>query len=60
MKNLIENWKTHLEENNMTYWQHWKFAMSCSITLFIHAFLPCFLKDYASKKLLKNHKKGED
>ena len=56
MKKLINCWKNHLEENNVTYWQHWKFAISCSVALFIHAWFPCFLKDYASEKLLKTHK----
>ena len=60
MKLILEKWKKHLEDNNMTYWQHWKFAMFCSVALFIHAWLPCFLQDYASKKLLNNHIEGED
>ncbi len=44
----------HLEEAKMGYWNHWTHAISCSIALFIHAWLPCFFKDYASKKLTKN------
>jgi len=60
MEYLGKKWKKHLTDNNMTYWQHWKFAMSCSVALFIHAFLPCFLEDYVSKKLLNNHIEGED
>jgi hypothetical protein len=53
---FFKNCKKHLDENDMTFWEHWRFAMSCSVTLFAHAWLPCFLKDYVSKKLEK-HKK---
>ena len=46
---MQERWTEHLEENEMNYWQHLKFAIYaatvCSvhcIRLFIHAVLPCF------------------
>jgi len=39
---------SHLDENRMTYWQHWKFAAGhawrcfvASVRLLIHAFIPC-------------------
>jgi hypothetical protein len=51
---IMLNFK-HLKETNMSYFQHWKHAMSCSIALFIHAWFPCCLKDYASKKISKKH-----
>jgi len=35
----------------MSYLGHWKRAMSMSIALFIHAWLPNTLHDYASKKM---------
>ncbi len=41
----------HLSDNNMSYLGHWKRAMSMSIALFIHAWLPNTLHDYASKKM---------
>ena len=47
----------HLNENNMTYWQHWWLAISCSIALFIHAWFPFILADYASDKICSRHEK---
>jgi hypothetical protein len=44
----------HLKENNTSYFQHWKRAMSMSIALFIHAWIPDLLKTYASERM-KNH-----
>ena len=41
----------HLKDNNMTYIQHWYRAMSMSIALFIHAFIPNVLETYASDKM---------
>jgi len=41
----------HLNENNMGYWEHWYRAMKLSVALFIHAWLPDVLEDYASKEL---------
>ena len=41
----------HLEEQNVTYWSHWLRAIKISGALFIHAFLPDVLTDYASKEL---------
>ncbi len=41
----------HLKENNIGYWRHWYRAIKLSGALFIHAFLPNVLSDYASKEL---------
>jgi hypothetical protein len=43
----------HLKEVNMTYWKHWKIAMSSGVALIIHAWFPNVLKDYASNKICK-------
>ena len=43
----------HLKENNVGYWKHWWRAMKCSYALWIHAWFPNVLKDYASKELSK-------
>ena len=43
----------HLKENNISYWEHWWRAMKISGALFIHAWYPDVLKDYASKELSK-------
>tara|TARA_R100001163_G_C5030766_1_gene171033 strand:+ start:326 stop:466 length:141 start_codon:yes stop_codon:yes gene_type:complete len=42
---------SHLKENNMSYWKHWWRAIKISLALFIHAWLPNVLTDYASKEL---------
>ena len=47
----------HLKDNNVGYWEHWWRSMSCSIALFIHAWLPFVLEDYASNKINKTNKK---
>lgn len=46
---LRKKWNEHLNENNMTYWQHLKFAVGhglicirAGIYLCIHGLLPCF------------------
>jgi len=43
----------HLKDNNTTYIKHWWRAVSCGVSLIIHAFYPDVLQDYASKKLQK-------
>ena len=45
----------HLNYNKMSYWQHWKLAMKCSLALFIHAWYPDVLEDYASNKICPKH-----
>ena len=44
----------HLKENNTTYKSHWWRAMSMSMALFIHAWIPSLFPTYASDKM--NHK----
>jgi len=41
----------HLKDNDMSYFQHWWRAMSMSVALFIHAFIPNLLESYASEKM---------
>ena len=41
----------HLKETNTKYWKHWLRAMKLSGALFIHAFIPDILTNYASKEL---------
>jgi hypothetical protein len=43
----------HLRDTNISYIAHWYRAMKLSIALFIHAFIPPILSDYASKELEK-------
>ena len=45
----------HLKENNMTYRDHWWRAMSMSMALFIHAWVPSLFPTYASDKMNQNH-----
>ena len=41
----------HLNEANMTYTEHFKRAMSMSLALFFHAFIPNMFPTYASDKI---------
>ena len=41
----------HYEYYGLTYFQHFKRAMSMSLALFIHAFVPSLLSNYASSKM---------
>jgi len=41
----------HLKESNMSYTQHFVRAMSMSIALFVHAFVPNLFATYASDKM---------
>lgn len=43
----------------MTYWEHWKFSMSLAVSLFIHAWLPDILTNYASEKLCNKKESNE-
>jgi hypothetical protein len=52
---LIKQSIKHLSENNMTYWQHLRFAMFhgvlcivAGISLIIHSLLPCFFQTAGS------------
>jgi len=42
---------SHLKENNVSYFKHWKRCMICSVVLFIHGWIPSFMPDYVSRKL---------
>ena len=44
----------HLKETNTNYFKHCLTAIKLSGALFIHAFLPDILTDYASKELNSN------
>ncbi|OUV75948.1 MAG: hypothetical protein CBC91_06820 [Rickettsiales bacterium TMED131] len=53
---LKQKWKKHLKENNMSYWEHWKFAvghglvcMKAGIYLCIHGMFPCFYRRAGTK-----------
>ena len=48
-KDLKRKWDEHLTENDMTYWQHLKFAMGhgflclkTGVYLIVHSILPCY------------------
>ncbi len=41
----------HLKDTGFTYIGHWYEAMSCSLALFVHAWLPNFYSTYVSDKL---------
>jgi len=45
----------HIKENNTTYRAHWWRAMSMSIALFIHAWIPSLFPTYASDKMNHNN-----
>lgn len=52
--------KLHLEEANMTRWQHFRFAWwfliqlkKAEIALFIHSFAPRYFQTYASDKIIE-------
>lgn len=64
--NLRNRWQKHLSENNMTYREHWKFAVSHGIVcleaglfLIIHGFCPCFL-EHTGSNLVRKLKKSFD
>ena len=45
--------KTHLEEQNTTYFKHWKVGMKLALASFIHGWFPNLLKDYVSSHVCK-------
>ena len=58
--NLYSKAKEHLEDSNMSYWQHYFFAsrygILCiyhGILLFFHASLPCFFQKSGSNLVNK-------
>ena len=53
---LRKKWNEHLSENNMTYWQHFRFAIGhglicirAGVYLCIHGMLPCFRRRAGTK-----------
>lgn len=57
---LKKKWIEHLSKNHMTYWQHWKFAVSHGLTcvkagiyLCIHGFFPCWYRKAGTKLVHK-------
>ena len=53
---LRKKWKEHLNESNMTYWQHFRFAIGhglicirAGVYLCIHGMLPCFRRRAGTK-----------
>jgi hypothetical protein len=46
----------HLKETNMSYGQHFTRAMSMSLALFVHAFIPNAFPTYASDKMKRNYR----
>ena len=58
--NWFSKWRQHLSQNNMTYREHWKFAVShgflcleAGLLLIIHGFLPCFFRSAGSSLVNK-------
>lgn len=49
----------HLEEIDMTYWQHMRVALSISAASFVHAIFPSLYTDYVSKKIKEQTDKRE-
>jgi hypothetical protein len=56
IQKLKQKWIEHLDRNNMTYREHWTFAVShglgclrAGMYLIIHGFLPCFYEKTGSK-----------
>jgi hypothetical protein len=54
-----KKWISHLEENNINYFQHMFFAIGIAKTailaglcLFIHALLPCYFQKSSSNMLV--------
>ena len=63
MSSLVKKGKEHLKENNMTYCEHWRFAVGhglgcikAGLYLCIHGFLPCFYRHAGSKLVHKLEK----
>lgn len=64
--NLSKKWNNHLQKNNMTYREHWRFAVShgflcleAGLLLIIHGFLPCFFEK-AGSLLVRKLKRSFD
>ena len=64
---VIKESKKHLDDVNMTYWEHFifasKFMIKClkmAFALTIHAFIPGYFTVYASDKTFENAKMLEE
>ncbi len=62
--NLKKKWINHLQQNNMTYFEHMIFAMTYGVIaifagclLIVHSILPCFFQ-YSGSSLVKKLNKG--
>lgn len=40
-----------MTHSKLSYFRHWIRAMSMSVALFIHAWIPCILEHYASDRM---------
>ena len=49
----------HLQEQNMSYIEHWSHAMKMCGALFIHAWIPSVFTTYTSKKILDKLEKND-
>lgn len=65
--NFHKRWNEHLKENNMTYWQHLKFAVGhglccvkAGIYLCIHGLMPCFRRRAGSRLVRRLNKDFTD
>lgn len=63
MFNLVQKAKDHLQDSNMSYWQHYIFAAKYGLLclyygclFFIHASLPCFFQKNGSSLISKLEK----
>lgn len=57
---LQKRWSDHLKKNNMTYRDHWWFAVShgllciiAGVMLVIHSLFPCFFEQAGSRLVRK-------
>jgi hypothetical protein len=70
---LYKKWTHHLKENNMTYFQHFNFAifyacicLMAGLSLIIHAILPCWFQTAGSDLIrslaivFKKHQQTDD
>lgn len=60
MQSLVKRWKEHLQENKMTYCQHWLFAVGhglgclrAGLYLCVHGIFPCFYRHAGSSLVHK-------
>ena len=56
MQSLVKKWRSHLHGNNMTYLDHFRFAVGHGITclkaglyLIVHGLFPCFYQHAGSE-----------